>query len=88
MVTHLLLLQVTQTPWCCVDTATPVARGEFPGSVVAMLARGFCACKAPSQVPTRGRSSAISASTGILKKLKRRAGSCEKPETQEEFQGE
>ena len=73
MVTHLLLLQVTQTPLCCVDTATPAARGEFPGSDVAMLAQGFCACEAPSQVPTHGRSSAISASTGILKKLKRKS---------------
>ena len=73
MVTHLLLLQVTQTPLCCVDTATPAARGEFPGSDVAILAQGFCACEAPSQVPTHGRSSAISASTGILKKLKRKS---------------
>ena len=70
MVTHLLLLQVTQTPQCCVGTATPAARGELPGSDVAILAQGFCACEAPSQVRTHGRSSAVSASTGIMKRLK------------------
>ncbi|XDA71311.1 hypothetical protein R6Z07F_001663 [Ovis aries] len=42
----------SDAPLCCVGTATPTARGELLRSDVAMLAWGFCACEAPSQVCT------------------------------------
>ncbi|KAJ8797694.1 hypothetical protein J1605_017120 [Eschrichtius robustus] len=49
------------------------ARGAPGRSDVVMLAWGLCACAPPSQVRAGGRSSPVSVSTGILKRLKRKS---------------
>ncbi|TKC40141.1 hypothetical protein EI555_010671 [Monodon monoceros] len=63
-------------------------RGAPGRSDVVVLAWGLCACAAPSPVRARGKSGRVSASTGIVKRLKRKSRRLlKKAETPEEFRG-
>ncbi|MBZ3872704.1 40S ribosomal protein SA [Sciurus carolinensis] len=64
----------TDSPLCYVDIATPCNhKATRSVALMWMLADKFCARVAPFPVNTRGRSRPISASTEILKRLKRKS---------------